>query len=97
MNGDQLAMFGIVIAIVTFVLTLLASYIFYRRSIERRQLAYELISKVQLVVRDETRSAEDLEVRYKGRPVEDPYVLLFGIINTGNRLLNRRLTSTLYR
>jgi hypothetical protein len=53
-----------------------------------RRLDHEFISGVRLLVGEATRLGEGLEVRYEGKPLKDPYLLLVRIINTGRRAID---------
>jgi hypothetical protein len=63
------------------------SILIYRFSQERKHLDYEFLSVVRLLADQATRLAGELELRFKGDVIKDPYLLLVRLINTGNKPL----------
>jgi hypothetical protein len=56
----------------------------YRLQRQNKHLDYEIVSATPLILGEAT-GIEALELRYKGELIENPYLLLFRLINAGNQ------------
>lgn len=78
------------------VAAVMTTFLVYRWQRERKQLEYETLSHWPLLD-DETRQAADFELRYKGKTVLNPYLLLVRFVNSGNKPISSDDYETLVR
>jgi hypothetical protein len=64
--------------------TVIAAVVIYRLQRDRKNLAWYLISATKLL-RDKANPIRELELRYKGEVIRDPYLLQLRFINNGNK------------
>jgi hypothetical protein len=76
----MLAVLSLIVAIIAIIVTLIV----YRLQKERRNLNWVLVSGTKLL-QDRAPSLQDLELRYKGEIVKDPYLLIVKFENVGNK------------